>query len=166
MSREYTLLSSRNSTRKSRFACTSRSYKYRSCESNLINLRNLSTLRLSCSDILNTIQFSFNHLCLLVLDYLSLNHLLYLRIIQATETNTINLIKYYNQKVIVVTTLIHRRHRTLFSLKNPLESLTSRMNVCYIVSSCCNILQILNLITALCSILHNLISSLVGADKT
>ena len=58
MSREYTLLSSRNSTRKSRFACTSRSYKYRSCKSNLINLRNLGTLRLSCSDILNTIQFN------------------------------------------------------------------------------------------------------------
>ena len=68
-----------------------------------------------------------------------------------------NLIQYYYEQVVVVTTLIHRRNLTLLALEDPLQGITGRMDVGYIVSSCCHIIQVLYTITALGCILQEIL---------
>ena len=66
MSRESTLLCTCNSTRESRLASTSSCDEYRSSESNLVYRRNLTTLSLSSSNVLNTILLPRPGACLRV----------------------------------------------------------------------------------------------------
>ena len=158
MSSESTLLGGRNCTRESRLASTSSSDESRSSESNLINRRNLTTLSLSSSNALHTSHLSHNLLSLLILDNLSLYHFLYLRIAQVAETDAMNLIQNNYQQVVVVTTLVHWRNLTLLAIEDPLQSVTGRMDVSNIVSSCSYILQLLYTITILLSILQEILS--------
>ena len=69
-----------------------------------------------------------------------------------------NLIQYNYQQVVVVTTLIHWRNLTLLGIEDPLQSITGRMDVSNIVSSCSYILQLLYTITILLGILQEVLS--------
>ena len=74
-----------------------------------------------------------------------------------------NLVKNNYQQVVVVATLIERRNSTFLAVKDPLQSLTCSVDVGYVVSISCNVLQVLNLITVLRSVLEQVLRLLVGA---
>ena len=73
-----------------------------------------------------------------------------------------NLIEYNYQQVVVVTTLIQWRYSTFLSLKQPLQSLTSSVDVCQVVNRCCHILQVLYIVTTLSCVLQDVVSCLVS----
>ena len=67
--------------------------------------------------------------------------------------------------MVIVATRIHWRNVALLCIKEPLQCVACAMDVSQIMLCSCNILSLLHSVTTLCSILLNVCSSLISADK-
>ena len=70
-----------------------------------------------------------------------------------------------NEKMIIITTGVHLRNCALLCLKEPLQCITSAVDIGQIMLSCCNIIGFLHPITILSCILDDIISRLIGTHE-